>query len=252
MGLESILLELTNSPEPKLWFARRAEFGISQGGQKLGVFSGSFNPPTIAHVRLCEHAQKHLQLHEVLLLLAVVNVDKTRFDFSLEERVKMMATVAQERPNWSAALCSHGRFVEKAQAVAKAYPEGTKVWFIVGYDTLVRIFEPRFYPDAPMQEALRRFFELARLAVFPRGNSDERAISEFLKQPEVKLFADQIDILPTEPSLLWISSTLVRQKLRLGEPVNELVPQSVLKFLRAKVAALGNPCSRRETNCEVK
>ena len=41
-----------------------------------------------------------------------------------------LLAVAQERSDWSVALCSHGRFVEKAKAVTEAYPEGTEVWFI--------------------------------------------------------------------------------------------------------------------------
>lgn len=231
MDLQSVFAELKNSSQPKLAFVRSAELGISQSEQRLGVFSGSFNPPTIAHVRLCEYAQRHLQLQEILLLLAVINVDKVQFDFSLEERVEMMLAVARERPNWSVALCSHGRFVEKAQAVKDAYPAGIQVWFIVGYDTLVRIFEPRFYYDQPMREALVWLFELARFAVFPRGETDERAICAFLQKPEVQPFAEKIDVLPTEPSLLWVSSTLVREKLRRGERVDELVPPSILKFL---------------------
>jgi nicotinic acid mononucleotide adenylyltransferase len=229
--LQPILESLTKSDRPKLCFIMRAPNGISQTGQKLGVFSGSFNPPTVAHVRMCEHAQKQLGLHEILLLLAIVNVDKTQFDFSLQERAEMMLAVARERSDWSVALCSHGRFVEKAKAVAEAYPEGTEIWFIVGHDTLVRIFEPRFYLDMPMHQALEHFFRLARLAVFPRGDADERAIREFLSRDEVKPFADRVAVLPNEPSLLWVSSTLVRQKLKHGESVTDLVPPIVLKFL---------------------
>lgn len=245
VGLQFILAELKNSPQPKLGFVKRAEFGIVQSGQKLGVFSGSFNPPTIAHLRLCEHAQKHLNLSEVLLLLAIVNVDKTQFDFSLEERVEMMTALAGKHPNWSAALCSHGRFVEKAKAVSSAYPEGTEIWFIVGYDTLVRIFEPRFYHDMPMHDALQQFFELANIAVFPRSDAAEEVVKEFLKRPEVNPFLSRIIVLPSEPSLLWISSTLVREKLKLGEPVDELVPQAILKFLKlpSKSSSEGkHPC----------
>lgn len=233
VGLQFILTKLKNSPQPKLGFVKRAEIGVVKGGQKLGVFSGSFNPPTIAHLRLCEHAQKYLNLCEVLLLLAIVNVDKIRFDFSLEERVSLMAALAQEHPNWSAALCSHGRFVEKARAVSSAYPEGTEIWFIVGYDTLVRIFEPRFYRDMPMRDALRQFFELANLAVFPRSDAAEEVINEFLKRPEINPFSSRIAVLPSEPSLLWVSSTHVREKLKSGEPVDELVPQAILKFLKS-------------------
>lgn len=230
--LREILSTLRESERPKLVFLWRPIYHAIATPLRLGVFSGSFNPPTVAHVRLCEKAQECLNLHEVLLLLAIVNVDKTQFDFSLEERVEMMLAVAREHSNWSVALCSHGRFVEKACAVREAYRENVQVWFIVGYDTLVRIFEPRFYRDMPMDDALKKLFGLARLAVFPRGEVDETKIRKFLQSPQVSPFAWGIDILPAEPSLLWVSSTLVREKLKQGEKVDELVPASVLKFLR--------------------
>ncbi len=223
--------ELAKALKPTLRFWHRAPQGIAAPGQRLGVFSGSFNPPTIAHVRLCEHAERHLRLDEILWLLTVVNVDKPLFGFPLTERLAMMTAVAQERLNWSVAACSHGRFFEKAQAVADAYPTGTQIWFLVGYDTLLRIFEPRFYPDLPMAEALRRFFALTRLAVMPRGDADETATQQFLQRPEVRPFADRIVVLPLDPSIRWVSSTLVRHRLEQSEPVDDLVPSAVAKFL---------------------
>ncbi|GBC99595.1 nicotinate-nucleotide adenylyltransferase [bacterium HR17] len=230
--METQLLTLAQSPKPQLLFVHRAPQGVTQAGQQLGVFSGSFNPPTIAHVRLCEIAQAHLHLHEILLLLAVVNVDKPLFGFALTERLAMMTALAQERSDWSVAACSHGRFVEKAQAIADSYPAGTQIWFLVGYDTLVRLFEPRFYPDVPMSQALQQFFALAHLAVMPRGDADEPTVRQFLERPEVQPFAHRISVLPSDVSIRWISSTLVRQRLERGESVDDLVPSAVAKFLR--------------------
>ncbi len=229
--LSAVVRMLQQSDQPTLALLRYASEGVKRRGERLGVFSGSFNPPTIAHVQLCERAQTFLQLREVLLLLALVNVDKSWFDFSLEQRVAMMLAIADKRPNWSVALCSHGRFVEKAQAIAKVYPDGTEIWFLVGYDTLVRLFEPRFYPDVPMEQALSQFFAVARLAVFPRSDADEGAVEKFLGQPQVAPFADHIVTVPSDPSLRWVSSTLVRQKWRRGEDFSDLVPPEVRAFL---------------------
>lgn len=229
-----LLTELRHAKEPTLKFSHRASQGITRSGQRLGVFSGSFNPPTIAHVRLCQQAQTALGLDEVLLLLAVVNVDKPLFGFPLEERLAMMVAIAKERSDWSVALCSHGRFVEKADAVVKAYPDGTGIWFLVGYDTLVRIFERRFYTDMDMYQALQRLFAPARLAVMPRADADEAAVRQFLGRLDVAPFSDRIVLLPTDPSTRWVSSTLVREKLERGEPIDDLVPEPVAKLLQNK------------------
>lgn len=226
-----IIAKLQTISEPTLAFIHKAPSGIAEEGKSLGIFSGSFNPPTIAHERLCQHAQGMLKLDEVLLLLAIVNVDKTLFGFELEERLKMMTAIAKERSNWSVAACSHGRFVEKAQAVAKAYPKGTGLQFIVGYDTLVRIFEHRFYTDIGMTSALQLLFERTKLAVMPRGEADEAKVKQFLENSEVVSFAHRIFVLPSDPSILWVSSTQVRQKLAQGEPIDDLVPPVVKEFL---------------------
>jgi nicotinamide-nucleotide adenylyltransferase len=65
----------------------------------------------------------------------------------------------------------------------------------------------------------------------PRGNADETATQQFLLRPEVRPFADRIVVLPLDPSIRWISSTLVRQRLERGELVDDLVPSAVAKFL---------------------
>lgn len=218
--------------EPTLAFLWRGSKGERRKGQRLGVFSGSFNPPTIAHERLCQIAQKTLGLEEVLLLLAIVNVDKPLFGFSLEERIEMMVALAKSHEGWSAAVCNHGRFVEKAQAILKVYPRGTKLWFLVGYDTLVRVFESRFYPDRPMEEALRELFSVASFAVASRGEAGEEVVRAFLCCPEVQPFAPQIFPLPVDPSIRWISSTQVRKRLGEGKPVGAFVPPSVLPLLK--------------------
>jgi nicotinic acid mononucleotide adenylyltransferase len=38
-------------------------------------------------------------------------------------------------------------------------------------------------------------------------------------------------VLPLDPSIRWVSSTLVRHRLEQSEPVDDLVPSAVAKFL---------------------
>ena len=54
-------------------------------------------------------------------------------------------------------VIKHARFLDKAIALRKAYPEGGEMVFLTGFDTLIRLFDPKYYggtlaPLAPFFE----------------------------------------------------------------------------------------------------
>ena len=113
---------------------------------RLGVLSASFNPMTNAHLEMALISRRELGLEGILLLLAKVNVDKPIFGASLTDRVLMLIGVAESYDRFWVGVSSHGRFVDKAEAIRRGFPH-VKPTFIVGYDTLVRIFDPKYYDD---------------------------------------------------------------------------------------------------------
>src|SRR5437879_13843505 len=82
--------------EPRLRWLRRAPAGISVKGAdaprppRLGILSGTFNPPTRAHLALAEAALAALELAEVLFVLPEVLPHKDQLEASLEAREEML------------------------------------------------------------------------------------------------------------------------------------------------------------------
>eukprot|EP00300_Choanocystis_sp_HF-7_P007555 c15357_g1_i1.p2 GENE.c15357_g1_i1~~c15357_g1_i1.p2 ORF type:complete len:119 (-),score=28.06 c15357_g1_i1:52-408(-) len=108
----------------------------------------------------------------------------------------------------------------------------------MGYDTAVRLFEPRFYDN--MQHVLAtQLFASAAVAVFNRENITAADMEVFVNtNPEVHAFKDGIHLLTaSDPSWLDTSSSQVRRTVQNPEsaPPAELldrrIPQSTAEYI---------------------
>jgi nicotinate (nicotinamide) nucleotide adenylyltransferase len=228
--LRQSIARLDPHAAPQIVFVRRAPQGITTSGRRLGVFSSSYNPPQNAHVEMMRLAQQEFNLDEMLLLLAKANVDKEVFGTTLEQRLLMMLPVAEERQNYSVAAVSHGRFVDKAAVLRTVYPEGTEIFFILGYDTLVRLFDPKYYAD--MNAELQRLFNRAQFIATNRSGHGIEEIQQWLTRDTVQPFADKIHLMRLDDFHANLSSTEVRRRIAAREPFEHLVPPKVAKFIQ--------------------
>lgn len=136
----------------------------------------------------------------LLLLLAVNNADKAPKPASFEQRLLMMHHFAGDiQQAWREAqiqeqeeehelpvdigLTTHPYFHDKSAAIAASpeysfAPSSSEQVFLAGYDTLIRIFNPKYYtaeppPDTtPMQAALDPFLARARLRITMRTDAE--------------------------------------------------------------------------------
>ncbi|CCC11002.1 unnamed protein product [Sordaria macrospora k-hell] len=238
----------------------------------LIVLDSSFNPPTLAHLRMATSAVEDIIKRKgkgeidgvrLLLLLAVVNADKAPKPAAFDQRLAMMWAFARdvqralrededERPDVLASgpgpkpqlnnqeaeqkqgldiavdisLTAKPFFHEKSRAMAESefykppppeQKEGGKEdtmeqVILAGYDTLIRIFNPKYYgppptsvtqvatqirhvhdpskKGTPMQQALDLFFSRAKLRVTMRtddewgGKAEQMAYLESLLSEE--------------------------------------------------------------------
>lgn len=229
-ALDQVIEALDPSGPPRIAFVLRASQGISGPGQRLGVFSASFNPLTRAHVRMLEQATGERALAEVMLVLDRVNVDKREIlGASLAERLWMLKRFAAGRPRLSVAASSHGRFVDKAKALRRVYPEGTAIYFIVGFDTLVRVFDPKYYTDPEAE--LGELFGHSQFIVANRGEASVADVQRWLERPACRPFAARIHVMELDPFHAHISSTQIRAQIERGQPFAELVPPDIVPLI---------------------
>ena len=220
---------LDPTASPRIELVHRAEPPISERGKKLGIFSGSFNPLTLAHTKMIEDTITEYQLDELLLLLAKANVDKGVFGLPLAARLLTLERYTKIREKFSVGVSSHGRYIDKVTALKAILPAETEFHFIVGYDTLVRIFDPKYYTD--FHAELGELFIEARFIVANRGESDIQTIESFLNQPEIRRYIPYVSCLLLPDVYAYMSSTEVRELLKRGESIEHLVPSSILTML---------------------
>ena len=234
LHLETLVDQLNPNGEPEIRWVYRAARHIREGGRRLGIFSGSFNPLTVAHIKMIDAAQQKYDLDEILLILARANVDKGVFGLSLADRLLMLRRYSASREDFSVAACSHGKFIEKIEALKPAYPLGTHFSFIVGYDTFIRLFDPKYYTD--LHGALEALFNQCRFIVANRQDYDADAVRQVMENPDYHCYARRIDLIELPDFYAEISSTDIRTQIQAGNSVDHLVPTEVQEFLKTAQA----------------
>jgi nicotinamide-nucleotide adenylyltransferase len=224
-GILALLASLDRPGEPRLAFVQRAPRRLESSPGTLLCLSASFNPLTVAHLRLIEEAGRLAPPDEVLLVLARANVDKPVEGFPLARRLAILSRFAETRSTYSIAAASHGRFVDKARAILPHYPAGTRLVFVVGFDTLLRLFDPKYYDDR--DAALASLFSTCEFIAANRAPEPPEALTAFLARPEVAPFSHAIRRIRLPGDIAAVSATKVRARLASGLPVADLVPPEI-------------------------
>ena len=146
---------------------------LSQSPSPVSVLDSSFNPPTLAHLAL---AKSQPPTTPTLLLLSVRNADKSLkpTDATYFQRIEMMYLLAQDShpENTAIAIIDEPTFVGKSTTLLNFFRHSLSVnsnslaqtpkpslTFLVGTDTLTRLFAPRYYQsEAAMTDLLQNFF----------------------------------------------------------------------------------------------
>jgi nicotinic acid mononucleotide adenylyltransferase len=136
----------------------------------------------------------------------------------------MLWLAVQEHPQCSAALVSHGLFLDIHRAVAPHYPPGTHMYFLVGKDAAERILVNWPYEDP--QRALEEMFAHCSFAVAGRGGAFRLPAGS----PAQK-FAAQIFALELEPEFQEISATQARELAARDESLRGIVPDAVAELI---------------------
>lgn len=221
----SLMEALDPAGPPRANLVRRAAHGIGSTGGSLGILDASFNPMTLAHERMIEKAKGLMDFDEVLLLLSSANVDKDVFGADLGQRLAMLLSYAELADALSVGGCSHARFVDKCEALAPLYHPDTRLTFLIGSDTLVRLFDPKYYTDMDLE--LDRLFAEARFVVAGRGEAGTADARSLVDRRASRDQAQKIQLISLDPICAALSSTQVRDRRSRGQPISDLVPKAI-------------------------
>ncbi|CAI5757085.1 unnamed protein product [Candida verbasci] len=158
---------------------------ISSNIDRICVLDSSFNPPHKGHYALIEESLKfnnHSKNKSILLLLSIKNADKLYKPESFDKRLEMMYLMAENlkikynnHVNISIGLTNHAKFVDKSLSVLnyitsnhKDFNNNLKITFLIGFDTLIRIFNPKYYLPDKLSNKLENFMKTTDLFCLTR------------------------------------------------------------------------------------
>ncbi len=220
------------------------------------VLTGAFNPPTTAHLALLKqglqyarqqsyHNRPWTNRRNPIYLYAAfskVTVNKEKLERPvLLDRVMLLQQLLHKRlPHVGLLLFNRGLYVEQAQAIRHSFPAVRHIYFLMGYDKIVQIFDPRYYQDRDVE--LAALFHEAQMLVAPRGDDDEEALQRLLGQPENRGFARYVHAIPFNPLYRAISSTSIREG---NHAYDHAIPHEVRLFMR-KTRAYSSPIHKKD------
>ncbi len=171
--------------------------GRTGTSERIGVYPGSFDPLTIAHLHVAETAVRQCGLVRIDLSISTVTLGKDDGRLTpIEDRLAVISTLAADRP-WLGARLSPAQLLAD---IADGYD-----LVVVGADKWHQLLDPGWYASVEAQrEALAR---LPVVAVAPRPPWRRPGEEETDPAPE----GVEVVLLDTDPAHHEVSATAVRQ-----------------------------------------
>jgi nicotinate-nucleotide adenylyltransferase len=185
-------------------------------GRRLGVFPGTFNPPTRAHLALARAG--FAVVDEVVFVLPRVFPHKGWEGARFEDRLRLLETAIGEDPQFSIAASEKGLFIEIARECREACGAGAELYFLCGRDAAERVVNWDYGQTDAFLEQLREFQLLvaARKGVY---------------EPPARM-RGRIHALPMEQEYDELSASEVRGRISRGEPWEHLVPEAIVGIVK--------------------
>lgn len=192
---------------------------MKEKGKRIGIFGGTFDPVHIGHLLAARQALELAKLDEIWFMPTPQNPLKEESKSSLEDRVKMLELALEEREKLKLSLFDVKNksiyTIDSLKALKKAFPQH-EFYFLIG-SNLVQQFSQWKEP--------KEILKLVKLAIivmpdFP-GIQDSllKKAKPLLVEPLVKT---------------TVSSTIIRERVRKGRAIKNLVPEKVRHYIEQK------------------
>lgn len=194
--------------------------------KKIGIMGGTFNPIHNGHVALAQAAFDYCKLDEVWFMPSGCSYMKNKNDIvSGEDRLEMVRLAIEgisyfKCSDLEVKRAGNTYTAETLEILNHMYPE-YQFYFIVGADSLFGL---------PKWKQPEKIAKLCTLAAVIRDNVDLQELQAQKQYLENKFHAN-IVLLPF--CKIDISSSVVREKIAIGESVEEIVPANVFAYIEA-------------------
>ena len=195
---------------------------------RVGIFGGSFNPITMAHVQIAEDMAKHLNLNWVMFEPTNNEYDKNGL-IDVEHRINMIQLIFDDSAPIDDCIFSVGAVDALSPKKMYTYEVLTRyksmfkcceLFYIMGSDNL-KEFHSWKQPE--------KIFELSELAVYRRGSDD--LVKIISNNPILQKNVSKIHIFDSKHNNL--SSTMVRNWLKSGSSISgRYLPRKVFDYIK--------------------
>ena len=199
----------------------------------LGVLGGTFDPIHNGHVAAARAAQEALKLDHVVLIPSHIPPHRAHpAGATSEQRFTMAQLAAAEQPGWSASRMEierAGRSYTYDTLVELGRPPSA-IFFLLGADAFAEIATWSRYPAVL---DLSNFVVVSRPGITLDSLRD-RVPTAFSRPP-----SSHTRVILVEARTPDISSTDIRRRVRAGESLRGLVPDSVGEYIQTNRLYLG-------------
>jgi nicotinate-nucleotide adenylyltransferase len=189
---------------------------------RIGILGGTFNPPHLGHLVAAQEAYRELDLDQVMLIPAGIPPHKPVEDEpGAEHRLELCRLAVGDDDRFTVSdleLRRYGpSFTVDTLDVLKSQSPSDDLFLILGGDIAAGL--PKWHEP-------ERVLELATVAIAKRRGTAKAAVDQALAQlkggERARFF---------QMPRIGISSTMVRRRVRAGQPIRYFVPDGVMHYI---------------------
>ncbi len=208
--------------------------------KKVGIFGGTFDPVHLGHLRAAEEIKRILGLEKIYFIPSAIPPHKKHTETTpSKDRLNMLEAALEPYPYFEISTyeiekATTSYTIETLQHFTSNYPD-IEFYFIVGSELFNHIETWKNYND---------LFTLASFAVIERpGFPDEGKPSlpiaiepgfrYHMNRDNVTIYSNKYskEVVFTQIHGVRVSSTEIRQRIKAGESISDLVPEEVERYI---------------------
>jgi nicotinate-nucleotide adenylyltransferase len=189
---------------------------------RIGILGGTFNPPHLGHLVCAQEAYLELALDQVMLIPAGMPPHKpVEAEPGPEHRMELCRLAIRDDDRFVASDIELRRdgpsYTADTLALLNEQSSTNELFLILGGDIAARL---------PQWHEPERVLELATVAIAKRRgtarSSVQRALDQLKGGDRARFF---------QMPRIGISSTMVRRRVRAGQPIRYFVPDAVADYI---------------------
>ena len=189
---------------------------------RLGILGGTFNPPHLGHLVCSQEAYRELQLDRVMLIPARIPPHKpVEHEPGPEHRLELCRLAVADDDRFEVSAIELGRdgpsYTVDTLKELTSKASTSELFLIVGGDIAAGL---------PSWREPERVLELATLAIAKRRGTSRAAVESSLHElnggGRARFF---------QMPRIGVSSTMIRRRVRAGQPIRYLVPDRVAEYI---------------------